>query len=118
MAKKKPESGPGTFMIIALVFFVLASAILGVTTYLGFSEQGELEKQKVEAQNKEKAAKAQADEQIARRNVLRIGVGIDDAQDREDLRGAAKANQAAVLDEYKRVTDRLGGTALPGGKNQ
>ncbi|HKB02006.1 MAG TPA: hypothetical protein VKD90_07280, partial [Gemmataceae bacterium] len=118
MAKKKPESGPGTFMIIALVFFVLASAVLGVTTYLGFSEQGELVKQKEEAEKKEKAAKAQADEQIARRNVLRIGVGIDDPQDREDLRGAAKANEAAVLDEYKRVTDKLGGAAMPGGRNQ
>src|SRR5262245_77221 len=118
MAKKKPESGSGTFMIIALVFFVLASAVLGVTTYLGFSEQGELVKQKEEAEKKEKAAKAQADEQIARRNVLRIGVGIDDPQDREDLRGAAKANEAAVLDEYKRVTDKLGGAAMPGGRNQ
>src|SRR5829696_7037012 len=108
MAKKKPESGPGTFMIIALVFFVLTSAILGVTTYLGFEGQTELEKQKVEAEKKEKAAKTQADEQIARRNVLRIATATDDPQDREDLRGAAKANQAAVLDEYKRLTDKLG----------
>lgn len=117
MAKKKPESGPGTFMIIALVFFVLAAAVLGVTTYLGFDGQTELDKQAKEAQSKEKAAKAQADEQLARRDVLRIATNTDDPQDREDLRGAYKANSAAILEEQKRLTDKLGGAAMPGGRN-
>ena len=118
MAKKKPESGPGTFMIIALVFFVLASAILGVTTYLGFEGQTELEKKTAAATDEKKKLETRVAEETSRKNVLRIGVGIDDPQDREDLRGAAKANAAAILDEYKRVTDKLGGAAMPGGKNQ
>src|SRR6476660_1012554 len=98
MAKKRPESGPGTFMIIALVFFVLASAILGVTTYLGFSEQTALEAKAKAADAEKKKMETRVAEETARRDVLRIGVGADDPQDREDLRGAMKANQAAILD--------------------
>src|SRR4051794_34776110 len=101
MARKKPESGPGTFMIIALVFFVLTSAILGVTTYLGFSEQGELEKKAAAAGEEKKKLEARVAEETSRKNVLRIANQTDDPQDREDLRGAAKANQAAILDEHK-----------------
>ena len=41
--KTKEPTGPGTFMILTLVFFVLAAAILGVTTYLGFNGQKEWE---------------------------------------------------------------------------
>ena len=40
MAKKK--DGPGTGLIITLVFFVLATLILGITTYMGITGQEEL----------------------------------------------------------------------------
>src|SRR5262245_41906093 len=54
MAKRKAQepTGPGTAMILVLVFFVLATLILGVTTYLGFEGQSELQKQAKDAQDK------------------------------------------------------------------
>src|SRR5688572_17723133 len=101
MAKKKAESGPGTFMILALVFFVLTSAILGVTTYLGFEGQAALETKTKEATEAKTKLEARVSEETARRNVLRIASGVDEPQDREDLRGAAKSNAAAILEEHK-----------------
>jgi hypothetical protein len=116
MAKKKQESGPGPFMILTLVFFILASLILGVTTYMGYKGQEELEASTKAAVEEKKKAAALAEEQLARRNVLRIALGLEDPQDREDLSGSAKAQAAAILEEHKRLTDKLGGNAFPGGK--
>jgi hypothetical protein len=117
MAKKKQESGPGTFMILVLVFFILASLILGVTTYLGYKGQEELEAQAKGAAEKQKAAEAQANEQLTRRNFLRVINGTEDPDDRKDLAGAAQSQAAAILDERKKVMDKLGGAGtLPGGK--
>ncbi|HKA06226.1 MAG TPA: hypothetical protein VKD71_03145 [Gemmataceae bacterium] len=121
MAKRKAAqepTGPGTFMILVLVFFVLASLILGVTTYLGFEGQGKLEDAAKEAKKKEDAAKTNADEQLARLEVNRIAIGSDTPQDRETLSGAARANAAAVLDEHKLIVDKLGQARLPGGRNE
>lgn len=116
MAKKKPpqETGPGVFMILALVFFVLTTAVLGVTTYLGFEGETKWQKEAEAAREKEKAAAKNANEQTMRRDVLRIAVGSDDAQDREDLSGGAKEHSAAILDEHKKLMDKLGtATAFP-----
>ena len=44
MAKKKGEQGSNLGLIITLVFFVLSTVILGVTTYMGFSEIDKYEK--------------------------------------------------------------------------
>ncbi|MFO0845669.1 MAG: hypothetical protein U0797_25345 [Gemmataceae bacterium] len=44
MAKKKDGSGSNLGLIITLVFFVLSTVILGVTTYMGFSAQDEKDK--------------------------------------------------------------------------
>jgi hypothetical protein len=38
-AKKRDGGGSGMGLIVTLVFFVLATVILGVTTYLGFADQ-------------------------------------------------------------------------------
>jgi hypothetical protein len=100
-------------MIITLVFFVLATIILGVTTYLGFEDATKWEAAAAEAKKEKDAAVAQAAEQTSRRNVLRIAVGTDTPQDREDLSGAAKSHGAAILDEHKLLTDKLGPAAFP-----
>jgi len=115
MAKKKQESGPGTFMILVLVFFILASLILGVTTYLGYKGQDELENQAKAAAEKQKAAEAQANEQLTRRNFLRVAVGSQDPDDLKDLAGASQSQAAAILDERKKLMDKVGSAgALPG----
>lgn len=46
MAKKKSGSGSNLGVIITLVFFVLATVLLGVTTYMGYSDQEAKEKAK------------------------------------------------------------------------
>jgi hypothetical protein len=117
MAKKQQESGPGTGMIIALVFFVLTSAILGVTTYLGFDGQADLEKKAKDAAAEKSKLETRVAEETSRRNMLRILAGTEEATDREDLNGAATANKDAILDEYKKITDKLGATAFPPGSN-
>src|SRR6476646_8762689 len=113
MAKRKEETGPGTGMILVLVFFVLASLILGVTTYLGFDGQAALQTQAKDAQDKEKAAKANADEQLTRLNMNRVAMGTATPQNIEELSGSARANAAAALDEHKLISDKLGGNAFP-----
>jgi hypothetical protein len=119
MAKRKEETGPGTFMILVLVFFVLASLILGITTYLGYKGQDDLEKATAEAKAAEKKAADNAAEQTLRRNVGRIASGVDDADNRQELAGAPPALLPNVLDEVKRYTDKLGAAGvLPGGKGE
>ena len=118
MAKRKEESGPGTFMILVLVFFVLASLILGVTTYLGYKGQEDLENQTKTAKEEAKKAQDNAAEQTLRRDALRIAVGVEDPDNRQELAGAPQGQMANVLDEIKRLTDKLGAAGtLPGGKN-
>jgi hypothetical protein len=57
----KGGGGSSQGLIIALIFFVLASIILGVTTYLGFDGQTALAKDKEEAVKKAKDWESDAD---------------------------------------------------------
>lgn len=115
MAKKNKETGPGVFMILTLVFFVLATIILGLTTYLGFTGQEELEatakthkeaKEKVELNLRETQAKLY---------VNRIAIGTDTAEDREGASGLAKEQGVNMLGEHQLITSKLGAAALPPG---
>ena len=113
MAKKKKETGPGVFMILTLVFFVLASVVLGVTTYLGFEDAGQQAGAAETAKKDKDAAVKNAAEQTTRRNVLRIANGIQDAEDQTDVSGAAKEHALAILEEHDRLTKKLGANAFP-----
>jgi len=118
MAKRKEETGPGTAMILVLVFFVLASLILGVTTYLGYKGQDDLEKAATDAKAEQKKAADNAAEQTLRRNIDRVALGVDDPDNRQELAGAPSTQMPNVLDEQKRISDKLGAAGvLPGGKN-
>jgi len=114
MAKKQAESGPGTLMILVLVFFVLATLILGVTTYMGYKGQEELENQAKAAAEKEKAVRNQFDEATARLQLNRIALATDDPKDREEFQGLVKAQGPNVVNEWTRLNDRLGGALPPG----
>ena len=116
MAKKKQETGPGTGMIVTLVFFVLASLILGVTTYMGFDGQTELENQKKEADTKTKTVTDQNAELLGRLAVNRSGMGTADETDFGTISGASGTVEAAVLDEHNKISGKVGRAgALPGG---
>lgn len=112
MAKKKKETGPGPVMIIILVFFILATAMLGVTTYLGFEGEAEYKAAAEKAAKDKSNAESALAKETARRNVLRVALGVEDPQDREDLAGAAKSYKGDILEEHKRINDRMAG-ALP-----
>jgi hypothetical protein len=59
-AKKRGEGGGSNMgLIVTLVFFVLATVILGVMTYMGFADQAEKEKQKAEAEKAKTAMEAE-----------------------------------------------------------
>ncbi len=109
MAKKKKETGPGPVMILFLVFFILTTTVLGVMFYLGM-EQEDAALKAADAAKKEKTTlEKRVAEETARRNILRIAIGAEDPQDREDLAGAAKEYSAQILEEHKRLSDRLTG---------
>ena len=115
MAKRKEESGPGTGLILVLVFFILASLVLGVTTYMGFNGQTEFEAQAKTKTEEAKKAADNAAEQTLRRNVDRAVLGIQTPEDMQALAGAPQSQQANILDEIKLVNDQLGKAgSLPG----
>lgn len=59
-AKKGGSGGSGMGLIITLIFFVLATVILGVTTYMGYDQIAEKEKATKTAQDAEKKEKDRA----------------------------------------------------------
>src|SRR5262245_47699930 len=118
MAKKTQPAGPGVGMIVTLVFFVLASVILGVTTWLGFDGQKQLEEDAKKANEAKKNAETRVAEETTRRNMLRIATGTEDPQDREDLIGASKSNASAMMDEHTRLTNKLGAAGTFPGKKE
>ena len=53
-------------LVVTLVFFILLSIILGIFTYMGYSDADKYQKEKTTAENAEKTAKSERD---ANRNV-------------------------------------------------
>jgi hypothetical protein len=104
MASKKRGGGPSPGLVITLVFFVLATIGLGISTYFGFASQGELEKE-AKAKDKEKAAfQAQRDWYKRQAQVYRtymtgeppVGAKIEEvAQNRKALE-EGKLGEASV----------------------
>ena len=71
MASKKRDAGGSNFgLIITLVFFVLSTVILGVTTYLSYAELEKKEKDKAEAEGKTKTAQSEHDWYRFKSNIL------------------------------------------------
>jgi hypothetical protein len=80
---RPPESKKG--LIITLVFFILATLILGVATYFGFAEQEKLTKEKSEAQKNEKSAKDDRDWYKFQSQYYRAVMGLPTSVDKEFL---------------------------------
>ena len=90
MAKRKaPEpTGPGVFMILALVFFILAAAVLGVTTYLGYKDADQWENASKEATKAKNDAIKNQSELQWRLAVNHRANGIEIDADQVALQGA------------------------------
>jgi hypothetical protein len=112
MAKRKEETGPGTAMILVLVFFVLATLILGVTTYLGYKGQDDLEKAAADAKAEQKKAADNAVEQTLRRGIDRTALGMAESEDQQALAGAPPNQLPNILDEQKKIGDKLGAAGV------
>ena len=54
-ARTSPKGESKQGLVVTLVFFVLATIGLGVSTYFGFSEQEDLRKKAEDSDNKQKA---------------------------------------------------------------
>jgi len=99
MAKKRGGEGSNLGLIITLVFFVLSTVILGVTTYMGFSDQ---EKMKAETTK----SKADADEQKNRADWYRFQARLyriwsNDMPVLGKDAGDAKVGLTALVEEKK-----------------
>ena len=76
MASKKRDDGGSNFgLIITLVFFVLSTVILGITTYLSYAEIEKKDKDKVAAETKSKEAQTERDYYRLKANVLGVYSG-------------------------------------------
>jgi len=85
MAKKRDGEKSNLGLIITLVFFVLSTVILGVTTYMGFSDIEKKEKEKKDAEAKEKQRENDWKWQRFQSRVLRKWIGRGDPKVEEEL---------------------------------
>jgi hypothetical protein len=97
-------------MILALVFFILAAAVLGVTTYLGYKDADQWEKAASDAKkDKDTAVKNQTELQL-RLAVNHRANGIELDPDQVALQGAGTEGAAVVADEKTLLNGKLGGS--------
>jgi len=106
MAKKREGGGSNLGLIITLVFFVLSTVILGVTTYMGFSDIEKKEKEKKDAETK--AAQSEKDYKWQRFQVraLRAWIGHPIPKIEDELVKEKTDFDAGSLPYADKQTDR------------
>jgi hypothetical protein len=109
MAKKRDGGGSNMGLITTLIFFVLATCILGVTTWLGFSEQDKLNTEKKKAEEALKGKQKDLDWYRAQAHAYRLYMGQPpkglDAQDMKLLRDRLATNLKDLGSGQKDVDD-------------
>jgi hypothetical protein len=107
MAKK--ATGPSTGLIVTLIFFILATFLAGTVAYFGYAEVKDAEKKAADAKKAEDAAKAQAQDQEIKRLTLRMAMGIDTPEDRQNFQYLADAGKRgpAAMEEVKEINAKL-----------
>ena len=109
MAKSKAQSGGEgkTPLVIALVFFVLATIVCGV---LAYTFQGDIEAAKKDAETAKGEAKTARDELSKVQDTARlyqVVLGMGTEEDRQKL--AASANKDFLRDEFAKIMARING---------
>ncbi len=102
MAKKK-KSGSNIGLILTLIFFVMATFIAGTVAYLGYSEQEQLKSEAEKAKKSAETARAETREEKVRRVMLRIALGIEEAEDRKLLVSELTPMRVTISDELDRM---------------
>lgn len=98
MAKSRSDSRSNdgseskTPLIVALVFFVLATVILGVTTYLGFSGESEARDAAKAAEEKERTAQTAADKAKEGMAMFKVVLGTANDADLNSFRSMKYKN--------------------------
>lgn len=93
--RSQGESKQG--LIITLVFFILATLGLGVSTYFGFSEQDKLDKAAKEAKRSEETFKSERDYYKAQAMMYRGYMGMTDGMDGAETLGTLKGQLEGSL---------------------
>jgi len=98
----KTESKAG--LVVALIFFILMTIVLGVVAYMGFDGQKELEGKAAEAKKAEEKERAAANDAGAKWLAAKIMMGREAAPQGADALGALNSNAAfrAELAEINR----------------
>jgi hypothetical protein len=96
MAREAPGESKQAY-IVALVFFVLISIVLGVTTWLGYSDRKRLEDDKKQATDKEASIKKQRDSLDAQLAALKLATGIGHKEDSDTLAGSPNKAEGDTL---------------------
>src|SRR5262249_23586288 len=94
----KGSSSPNQVLIIFLVFFILASIALGVTTYMGFDGQTALTADKNTAEKKKKEQEDTADWYHFQALLYRVALG-------EKLNDADRTSFNTLKDRYDKNRD-------------
>jgi len=105
MAKKRAGEGSNLGLIITLVFFVLSTVILGVTTYMGFSEQEKLVKEKQDAEKKFSEMEKFRNWDRTQARIYRVYIGRPMVQG-PDAMDLAKEVQGMLAGQYPAGADQ------------
>ncbi len=108
MARRGGGESSNTGLVVALVFFVLATIGLGVGTYMGYGGKSEAEKQAKSAGDEKTKATKDMNEQRARRLALRSAMGIAQDNDYKELNGLKREFGPQVQQEVGAATRDLG----------
>jgi len=86
-SKRSSGESSNTGLIVALVFFVLATIGLGVGTYMGYSGKADAEKATKSANDAKTTAEKASRDEKAKRLAVVIATGAEQGTDRQDFNG-------------------------------
>jgi len=110
MAKRRSSGGGSSMgLIMTLVFFILTTVTLGVTTYMGYAEVKDHDDKRKEAEKKEKEAKLEKDWYKFQMLVVReyLGEGYKSEKDEDNFRSLL-AKDKATFDKSGNVENKFG----------
>ena len=108
MARSKPNSGGGegkTPLIVALVFFVLATIVLGVLAYTFQGDIDAVKKDAETAKEDSKTARSELSKAEGRLRLHQVVLGRGTEEDRAKL--SASADKDFLRDEHRKIMDSI-----------
>src|SRR6516225_333055 len=111
MAKRSSSRGSeeksNTGLIVTLVFFILTTIGLGVSTYYGYAGKADALKDTKTANDKAAASDKKADEADTRRAAVKAAVGVADASDKAKLGGGRSTYGSQITGDVTPIYTEL-----------